>query len=293
VDNTSSTFCRCKPRAAGLTVLIFLLAAAGCDPSGTTPAPARESVRKDHPSTGTLAIEVPGRTQCIPERRAIIAPTPLHPVVEVKVSPGDRVKKGQTLVKIDDDEPQADVRAKQAALEQSEILLTEARRHLTQVKKLYEKGALSEHRYHESHVGALKSEKDVQAAKAALDSAKAELEHYTVEAPIDGIVSWLDVYLGMVSRPGTTTWGEILDLSEIDVRCALTPDQADEVALGQSVEIWTNGKKALAGKGKVVFIGIAADKKTGLVPVVIRLANPNGRLRSEVPVQVRFLNGKA
>ena len=34
---------------------------------------------------------------------------------------------------------------------------------------------------------------------------------------------------GMVSRPGTSTWGEILDLSEIEVRCELTLDQVERV----------------------------------------------------------------
>ena len=34
----------------------------------------------------------------------------------------------------------------------------------------------------------------------------------------------------MVSRPGTTVWGEILDLSEIDVRCELTAEQADQAS---------------------------------------------------------------
>jgi hypothetical protein len=35
-------------------------------------------------------------------------------------------------------------------------------------------------------------------------------------------------------------------------------------------------------------VGIAADKHSGLVPVVVRRGNTEGRLRGEVPVQVRF-----
>src|SRR4051812_40986867 len=37
--------------------------------------------------------EVPGKTQPVPGKVALIAPVPLHPVEEVKVAPGDRVKK--------------------------------------------------------------------------------------------------------------------------------------------------------------------------------------------------------
>ena len=67
-------------------------------------------------TAGTGSIEVTGLTQPVPGRVATIAPTVLHPVEEVRAAPGDRVKKGQPLVKLDDDEPRADVRAKTAAL---------------------------------------------------------------------------------------------------------------------------------------------------------------------------------
>lgn len=237
-----------------------------------------------------LAIEVPGRTQCILSRKCTIAPVPLHPVVEVLVEPGSRVKKGQVLVKLDDDEAQADVRNKQALLENAKLTLQEARRHLKAVEPTFQQGALPEHRYYEIRVAALKAEKDEQAAQAALDAAKAELEHFEVTAQIEGVVSWLEVHLGMVSRPGTTTWGEILDLREIDVGCELTLDQVDQVAVGQAVEVRKNGKKGVFGIGHVVFVGIKVDK-AGLVTVCVRLPNPGASLRCGEPVQVRFTSG--
>src|SRR5205085_1922077 len=53
---------------------------------------------------------VPGKTQPAPGHVAIIAPAVLHPVTDVLVQIGDHVKKGQALVKLDADEPEADVR---------------------------------------------------------------------------------------------------------------------------------------------------------------------------------------
>ena len=263
---------------------VVLVVVIGCQP-GTPDSSAEPKQSVPLPSDPSV-IEVTGRTECMPSRRGIIAPVPLHPVVAVLVAPGDRVKKGQALVKIDDDEAQADVRAKQAALQIARIALKESRRQLASLEKAYRSGAIPAENYQEAQAAALKADLGEQGTKAALDSARAELEHYTITASIDGVVSWLEVHPGTVSRPGTTIWGEILDLSEIDVRCELSPRQAVQVRLGQAAEIREGGQNSAAGR--VVFVGIAADKASGLVPVVIRLANREGRFRCRVPVQVRL-----
>jgi RND family efflux transporter MFP subunit len=238
----------------------------------------------------TAPTEVWGKTQCVPKRKAVIAPAAApHPVMEVLVALGDRVKKGQPLVKIDDDEPQADLRAKQAILEGAEALLAEAQCRLEATEKGHKSGAVSEEHYHDIRTAAIKAQKDAHAAKAVVAGAKAELEHFVVEAAIDGVVNRLDVHRGTVSRPGTTVWGEILDLSEIDVRCELNPEQVSPLVVGQSVEVRAGGKIAFSGKGQVIFIGLSADKSTGLIPVLVRLPNPDARLRCEMSVLVRFV----
>ena len=241
-------------------------------------------------ATETAVFEVTGRAGCKPGAKGTIAPVPLHPVVEVLVAPGDRVKKGQTLVKLDDDEPQADVRGKQAALENARTTHTEAKALLARIKSAHESGALPDQIWHEHRIALIKAERDERAAKAALESSQAELEHYTVTAPIDGVIAWLEVHPGMVSRPGTTVWGEIMDLTEVDVRCELTPEQADTVAVGQAAEIRMNKRREVFGMGRITFVGISADRVSGLVPVTVRVPNPKGRLRCETSVQVRFID---
>jgi multidrug efflux pump subunit AcrA (membrane-fusion protein) len=88
----------------------------------------------------------------------------------------------------------------------------------------------------------------------------------------------MDVHLGMVSRPGTTVWGEILDLSEIDVRCDVTPEQADRIKIGQTVEVRQKNRNATSISGQVTMIGITVDAGTGLVAIVSRVPNAEAAL---------------
>jgi multidrug resistance efflux pump len=316
--------------------LLLLGLASGCGRSGVQ-LDAPELLAADQESTGEW---FRGKTQPAPGHIAKIAPAVLHPVVEVKVAVGDRVKKDQELVKLDDDEPQADVRARKAMLAEMRASLArlkaeprheeqnEAKASLESLKAIHEEsrdildrlemprrsGAIAEQRYQEARHQLTRARADEAAAAARLarllqrpyeheiaeleariitasenlKSAEAELEHYTVPAMIDGIVTSLDVCVGTVSRPGTTTWGEVLDASVLDVRVDMTPAQADEISQGQNAEVRSNGKQASPLIGKVVYVGIAADPKTGRVPVLVRFDNSSGRLRCYVDAKVRF-----
>jgi multidrug efflux pump subunit AcrA (membrane-fusion protein) len=166
--------------------------------------------------------------------------------------------------------------------------LAEARRWLGVAEKLAARGLLPEPQFHAARVALSKAQQDERVAKAALESSQAELEHYTVTAPLDGVIAWLDVVPGMVSRPGTTVWGEILDLSEIDVQCQVTAALADRVKVGQDVWVRQEGPADGCRAGSVVFVGLAADARSGLVPVRVRVQGAAGRLRCNVEVRVRF-----
>jgi multidrug resistance efflux pump len=312
---------------------VGLSAACGCGVE-TRQSHAAEPANADNGSW------IAGKTRPSPGRLAKIAPSVLHPVVEVNVKLGDRVKKEQPLVKLDDDEPQADVRSKKAIHEELKaslarlkeeprqeeqneakanldilrIVREESEQIFDKLEPLARRGAVAEHRYHEARHQVNKAKADQSAAAARLarlqkrpferevaelearikaaaeniKAAEAELEHFTVVSQIDGVVASLDVSLGMVSRPGTSEWGEVLDLSVLDVRCEVSLETADALRVDQAAEVRVNGRSSGGMPGKVAYIGIAADKKTGLIPVLVRLDNQEGRLRCYVGVKVRF-----
>ena len=142
--------------------------------------------------SGTLVVT--GKTQPAPGKAAKIAPVVLHPVEEVLVTVGDKVKKDQVLVKIDQDEPLADMRARKAAVAEMEAsvarLKAEPREHdieeaeasvetyrvasraakqlLDRLEPAWAKGAIPEQRYHDAKADADRAEADYKAAGARL-----------------------------------------------------------------------------------------------------------------------------
>jgi HlyD family secretion protein len=271
-------------------VLALFVAAPQFSSPGPKAGPATPPKAAGPAACAVGPLEVTGLTQCAAGRRGIIAPVPLHPVIDVKVVPGERVRKGQLLVVLDDDEPRADVRLKEALLDSAQHAAKEARRFLAKAESVTE--ILPEQRLFDARLAVCKAQADERAAQAAVDSAKAELEHYRVAAVLDGVVSSLDVYPGVVARPGTTVWGEIVDLRELDVRCELTPADADHIAVGQKVEIRSAGGSEGAA-GSITFIGPVADAKSGRIPVLVHFVNSHEHLRCGVPVSVRFTDQQA
>jgi RND family efflux transporter MFP subunit len=256
-------------------------------------SPAADAPAASGPPGRTAPLEVPGRTRCMIARRGIIASAIPRPVVEVLVHPGDRVTKGQPLIKLFDLEPQAKLRAREHELRSIEARAQASRRILDYAEKTQHTGAIPQTTYNEMRGTALSNEAQALAARAELSLAQSELKLYTVTAPIDGEVAWLDVSPGTVSWPGSLIWGEVVDLRELDVRCDLSPVQAEQVTVGRSAEVRLDGTAEAAGTGKVVFVGKVADRNSGLVPVVVRVDNARGRLRAEVVVNVRFQPARA
>jgi multidrug efflux pump subunit AcrA (membrane-fusion protein) len=193
--------------AWGIMVLILSGLSAGCGlvvatwlgrtlrtrpdllPPARSPAPTAE-VR-----AASSLVEVAGKTHPAPGRSATIAPVVLHPVVEVRVVPGDRVKKDQVLARLDDDEARADVRAKKAALAEAKVTVERLKKHpreeeraearaalasaritvaeyrglMGRLEKLWGQGGVPEQTYHSTKAGLLRAESDERAATAHLD----------------------------------------------------------------------------------------------------------------------------
>ncbi len=177
-------------------------------------------------------------------------------VKEIAVEKGDRVKRGQQVLRLDDTEYRAQVRLSARALDaaksaESEACLTaeQAARELERAVALAAKGFISD-----SGLEKLQTEKDVaiaacaaareqtKQAAAALAAAEATLAKTVLAAPFDGVVADILVEEGewiSPSMPGLMIPPvvDILDPDHLYVRAPLDEVDAGKIRLGLPARI--------------------------------------------------------
>lgn len=193
-------------------------------------------------------------------------------VVAVNFDVGDRVKKGQVIVRIDPAEVNQTYAAAQAQVAQAEAMLRNAKAQFDRTQRLVEQKFMS--------AAAMdKAQADYQAARAQLavaeaggGQAAATRGYATVTAPYSGVVSARHVELGEMAVPGKPLITGF-DPGELRVTASLPQYQLDAVRklASASVEFPALKKRIQASR---VSILPAADAQTHTTQV--RLDLPPG-----------------
>src|SRR5947208_13852946 len=171
--------------ALGAMLVLF----AGCSPRAAKQPPPPPSVTVAQVERKEVIEwdEFTGRTEAV--ESVGVRPRVSGYIQEVRFQSGQLVRKGDVLFLIDPRWHRADFDRRQAEFEQAEVRLENAKREADRTPQLLANKAISteesdarQARYQEAKAAAL-------AAQAALDSAKLDLDHTQVRAPIDGRVS--------------------------------------------------------------------------------------------------------
>ena len=199
-------------------------------------------------------------------------------VVAVLVAPGERVESGQVLLRLDVGRPRSAVQAANAAVEQSDARLKQARRELARTEKLVETGGPPEQPLDEMR-------DSVQLAIAARDAARAEaqlakrgLTEAVIRAPFAGTVVDRAVELGEYLGPGSPLLS-LADTSVLKARVLLDPREALDLSVGAPATVSAYARPGEDFAGEVIRVGEVIDPRTRRLPVEIELDDHSGRLR--------------
>jgi RND family efflux transporter MFP subunit len=210
--------------------------------------------------------EFTGRFEAV--ERVEVRPRVSGYISSVNFTEGSEVRKGDVLFVIDPRPYQA-VRDKAAAgLAQARSQLALARSERERATKLLAQHALSQEEYDTRTAGNEQAEANVEAAKAALDSAALDLEFTRVTAPITGRISRALVTTGNFVTNGQTPLTTLVSLDPIYVSF-----DGDEQEYLKYIRL---AREASANLHDGAAYESALSAREGLSPVQVGLANESG-----------------
>lgn len=137
-------------------------------------------------------------------RQSVLAAQVPGRVVEIAVDAGDRVRRGQVLMRIDAAEAAAAVAGADAGVAQAEVGLINARADYERARSLFERKFFSQSALDQARTRYQAAEAQVRAARAGRGSAATVQGYTTITSPLDGLVAARHIERGEMAQPGRT-----------------------------------------------------------------------------------------
>ena len=251
-----------------------------------------------------LQTELPGRVEAL--RIAQVRARVNGVVLKRLFIEGSEVKAGQPLFQIDPAPYQAEVDSAVASLAKAQANLTQAAAQAERNKPLVDAKAISQQEYLVSVAAAKQGEADVAAAKAAVTTARLNLDYAHVTAPISGRIGRALVTEGaLASAAEATQLALIQQTSSVYVNFTQSADEVQRMrralATGQlksagpnaaQVRIVLDDGTEYSKPGKLLFTDLSVDPTSGQVMLRAEVPNPNEGLLPGQYVRVRVSQGE-
>jgi len=274
-----------------LLVLMLVMSSLliGCSSDEGTVKADEEATRVDYipveveaVASGTIFNEMIFNGRVHPQKEIMVLPKLPGKVKEVKVSVGDKVKKGDILFILEDQDIRRQVQQAEKGVELAELNynrtkegIDQAKENLENAKQLYKQGLIQEAQYQQAEMAA--SDAPLEVAKIQLEQAElgyqqalGGLDSAKVTAPIDGVVSVMNAKAGeMVSNAQPALM--LVDTKELIIKMDVTETMVNKLSVGQEVAIEIPALSIEGLKGKVETVSPSTDVRTRLYPVQIRM----------------------
>ena len=296
-------------RASFVLVSATLLAA--CSPQGggggapQAPPPPEVGVVVVTPRAVGLVVELPGRLEA--SRIAQVRARAAGILQKIDFREGSDVKAGQRLFEIDAAPYRAAHDSAKAMLARAEANLTQAKALAERYQPLLEANAISKQEYVNATVAQKLAEAEVAAGKAAVQTAKINLDQATVTAPIGGRIGRALVTEGALVGQGEVT--PLAVIQQIDPLYVNFTQSANDVLRLREAIASGRLKRAPDGKavavrvvldelgapvtGRLLFSDLTVDPGTGQITLRAEVPNPRGLLLPGLYVRVRLEEAQA
>lgn len=195
-------------------------------------------------------------------------------VVSYRVDEGDFVKKGQTILKIDD----AKLKQEKARLE---AVTAQAKENFERLKKIYEEDGIG------SEIDYLNAKYSYEQSKSALESIKVDLANTNVTAPFNGKVESKAVNVGEMVAPGTPVV-RLIGSDDYKITSGVPARYSDAVSVGDSVDVWFDTQVSDTLKGTIKFVGTSINAQNRTFAIEVDLPGAANKYKVDMIANLRL-----
>jgi HlyD family secretion protein len=303
-------------RLVGLILLGSLLLP-GCGKTEVVDANPTVTVQVDAAENGTIQRKVHADAILFPLDQAAIVPKVTAPVSKFYVDRGTKVRAGQLLAELENEDLMGSSQASQGDYQQADAAyqsavqkaqqdltlskqqLDAAQRHYDSAQNLLKEGAAAQKDVDDAAVALTQAkiayetaqkQLDLKAAEAGVISAKgksanaqAQLSYTKVVSPIDGVVTDRPVYPGETAPSGSPII-TVMNVSQVVAKTHVSQQEAAQMKVGDPAIVST--PEVPEAKGKVTLVSPALDPNSTTVEVWVQVPNPQGTLKPGASAKV-------
>jgi RND family efflux transporter MFP subunit len=246
----------------------------------------------------------------VAQRKAAVSSKSTGRLVYLGVEEGSRLKKGQVLASLENedlvaarDQAKAQIKEAQANLAQARAELTDAKLQYERYKTLLARDLVARQDYDtavarldKAKAGVAAARARIKANQAALANAQASVEYTYIRSPFDGVVLTKYAEVGEVVAPfgaavnARAAVVTMADLNSLMVEADVAESNLDKVHLGQPCEITLDAIPDKRFPGQVHMIVPTADRSKATVLTKVKFLESDDRILPEMSAKVAFLS---
>jgi HlyD family secretion protein len=274
-------------------------AASAAAPAATTPAgtphdaASQAKTPPQLPSDSVLTLT----GYIINRERIEISPRVINEVRWIGVKKGDRVKKGQVVVRLDDAEQKARLAELDGQIAVAEVSIERAKLAHARVLKLRATQNETQEREDETRLAVTSAEAQLKQLLGARAITQVHLDWTVIQSPIDGVVLEKLADPGELvtpqsfggSRGPSTALLSVGDPGDLQVEIDINERDLSKITMNQHCRISPEAYPEKSYSGSVVEMAPEANRQKGTLQIKVQIKNPDHFLTPELNAKVEFL----
>ena len=231
----------------------------------------------------------------VARRKAAVASKGTGTLVFLGVDEGDKVKKGQVIARLEDNDVVAARERARENLRVAEADLNEAKQNVERMRALLKKELVAQAEYDLAEARYKRVVSTIDAARFGLKEAEVAVENTRIIAPFDGTVLKKNADVGEIVAPlagaasSKAAVVTIADMSSLEVDADVSEANITRVTPEQACEITLDAYPQQRYPGYVTKIVPTADRAKATVLVKIKFREYDEKVLPEMSAKISFL----